>query len=74
MKKPKRAFGGPLGSNAKPTPPSTSYWVGADREALQAAIKSRRAQQRIPSDGELLRDPAMSATLALKQDHGWKTA
>lgn len=30
-------------------PPATSYWVGVDRAALNAAISARRSQQGLPS-------------------------
>lgn len=56
---------------AKATTPVESYWLGCTREELMAAIKLRRAQQRIPTERELLFDPAASATVALQQDHKW---
>lgn len=43
-----------------------SIWVDADRETLKLRIAERRHQQRLPSDTELLYDPSLSATQALK--------
>ena len=55
-------------------PPATSFWVGASRESLQRAVAARRAQQRIPSEGDLRFDPLLSATAALLERKSPKDA
>jgi hypothetical protein len=56
----------------KPTPPASSYWVGATRVELMAAIKDRRPQQKSATVSDVMFDPALSATTALMRDHKWK--
>jgi hypothetical protein len=54
--------------------PPDSFWVGASRAQLQAAITDRRPQQRIPTPAEIQHDPMLAATTALQRRKamGWK--
>lgn len=61
-----------LEGSRRPSPPASSYWVGASREELNARVTARRPQQRSVTVAELMHDPALAATLALKQDKRWK--
>lgn len=49
----------------QPTPPSSSYWVGATRAELAAAIAGRRHQMAPATERDAVFDPAGQATADL---------
>jgi hypothetical protein len=55
-------------SVVKGLPCLSSYWVGADREALRQRVAERRHQQAVPGEMAMIFDPGIGATAALA-DH-----
>lgn len=49
------------------TPPASSYWVGASRAELQAAVIERRPFQATASEKDLFFDPLVGATAAWQE-------
>lgn len=48
-------------------PAPGSYWVGASREQLAAAVTARRPQMAVPTENEIKADPMLLATADLQR-------
>lgn len=49
------------------TPPATSFWAGASREQLAAAVAARRPHQATASVHDRSFDPAIAATVSIRR-------